>query len=178
MDKVQITKVNYDFEERFLDFTNKNKAYHSPWVSTPKTKKEFDNYLKKYSAIENKSFLVLDSENDAIVGVVNINNIIRGCFQNAFLGYYGNKLYAKSGLMTLGLKKIIAIAFNELSLHRLEANVQPNNHSSIALLNKCGFKHEGFSPRYLKINDKWEDHERFAITFEDYSSKINTNKAT
>ncbi len=59
-------------------------------------------------------------------------------------------------------------AFEELGLHRLEANIQPDNLKSINLVKNNGFKKEGVSPRYLKINGEWRDHERWAITYEDW----------
>jgi ribosomal-protein-alanine N-acetyltransferase len=61
------------------------------------------------------------------------------------------------------LQQVIRIAFGRLGLHRLEANIQPNNEASIALVRACGFRKEGFSPRYLKIRGRWRDHERWAI---------------
>ena len=58
-------------------------------------------------------------------------------------------------------------AFDSLRLHRLEANIQPSNAASIALAKGAGFRLEGFSPRYLKIDGQWRDHERWAIVAED-----------
>ena len=57
----------------------------------------------------------------------------------------------------------IGIAFKRLKLHRLEANIQPDNLASIALVRACGFSKEGFSPRFLKNNGQWRDHERWAM---------------
>lgn len=65
--------------------------------------------------------------------------------------------------MTEALRAAIAYAFGDLELHRLEANIQPGNATSIALLCRLGFRKEGFSPRYLRINGEWRDHERWAL---------------
>ena len=67
------------------------------------------------------------------------------------------------GYMKEGLLQVIQHAFGELGLNRLEANIQPDNHASIALAQSTGFQYEGFSPRLLRINGEWCDHERWAI---------------
>ena len=61
-----------------------------------------------------------------------------------------------------------AHAFKAMKLHRVEANIQPRNVRSRALVKKLGFHREGVSPRYLKINGRWRDHERWAILAEDW----------
>ncbi|MET0167931.1 MAG: GNAT family protein, partial [Vicinamibacterales bacterium] len=61
------------------------------------------------------------------------------------------------------LHAVIRHAFLSLKLHRLEANIQPGNTKSIALVRACGFAKEGYSLRYLKIGGRWRDHERWAI---------------
>jgi ribosomal-protein-alanine N-acetyltransferase len=65
--------------------------------------------------------------------------------------------------MCNGLRAVVRHAFAKLKLHRLEANIQPTNVASIALVQACGFTKEGYSPRYLKIGGRWRDHERWAI---------------
>jgi ribosomal-protein-alanine N-acetyltransferase len=69
--------------------------------------------------------------------------------------------------MTEGMDGVLRHAFKTLKLHRVEANVQPGNTGSIALLERSGFRREGFSPRYLKVAGRWRDHERWAILAED-----------
>lgn len=70
--------------------------------------------------------------------------------------------------MSAGLKLVLRHFFEEMKLHRLEANIQPENKRSIQLVKNNGFRYEGFSPRYLKINNEWRGHEHWAITAEDY----------
>lgn len=157
----------------FLEAMTQNQSLHHPWVSAPKTSEEFEIYIQKYSADQNqnKSFLLLDlSENSAgnIAGVFNINEIVRGGFQSGYLGFYSVEGYAGKGMMSAGLKLVLKKAFEELGLHRLEANIQSDNFRSTNLVKNNGFKKEGFSPRYLKINGEWRDHERWAMTYEDW----------
>lgn len=70
--------------------------------------------------------------------------------------------------ITAALQLVLRHAFDTLRLHRLEANIQPGNKASIALVRRAGFTREGFSRRYLKINGHWRDHERWAILREDW----------
>lgn len=101
-----------------------------------------------------------------IVGVININEVIRGAFQSGSLGYYAFNPYAGKGLMHEGMLLVLKHAFGKLKLHRLEANIQPTNRASIALVKKCGFVREGLSRRLLKVRGRWQDHERWAILSE------------
>jgi ribosomal-protein-alanine N-acetyltransferase len=97
---------------------------------------------------------------------VNLNEIVRGAFRSAYLGYYSFTPHAGHGYMAEGLRLVLRHAFRGLGLHRLEANIQPGNRASRALVRGLGFRREGFSPRYLKIGGRWRDHERWAIVRE------------
>lgn len=103
-----------------------------------------------------------------LVGLINISEIVRGAFRSGYLGYYVFAPYQRQGFMLPGLSAAIARAFRKHGLHRLEANIQPGNRASIALVKRLGFRREGFSPRYLKIGGRWRDHERWALTVEDW----------
>jgi ribosomal-protein-alanine N-acetyltransferase len=80
-------------------------------------------------------------------------------------------MYAGQGYMREAIELVLREAFLNLRLHRIEANIQPGNHASIALARGAGFSREGFSPRYLKIGGRWRDHERWAILAEDWRNR-------
>src|SRR5258708_38731546 len=107
-------------------------------------------------------FLVCCRDTGAIAGVINISNAVRGSFQSAYLGYYAFTGYDRQGLMKEGLQAVLRYAFRRLKLHRLEANIQPGNVASVALVRACGFKKDGFSPRYFKVYGRGRDDDRLA----------------
>jgi ribosomal-protein-alanine N-acetyltransferase len=130
-------------------------------------KRRFDEILESAKLDTNESFLICRSDDGAIVGQISLSQIFRKSFQNAYLGYQLFAGFTGNGYMTEAVSLVLRFAFNDLGLHRIEANVQPENLPSIAVLKRCGFKKEGFSRRYLKIGGRWRDHERWAIIKED-----------
>ena len=105
-----------------------------------------------------------------ILGYLAANEIVHRSFQSGYLGYWAAAEHAGQGY----LRDAVALAIHHFftrrrfRLHRLEANIQPENHRSIALAKACGLRLEGVSPRYLKIGGRWRDHERWAVTLEDW----------
>ena len=149
--------------DEFITLMRQSQSLHHPWCFPPNTKKAFAKYVKSRARENQDGFLLCHAQSHAIMGVINLNEIVRGCFQSAYLGYYNGAPFAGQGYMREALTLVIELAFHELGLHRLEANIQPNNTASIALVKRCGFHKEGFSPCYLKIDGAWRDHERWAI---------------
>ncbi len=160
---VFVRRVARDDRDEFLELMQASHSLHEPWISPPLSHRAFDAYLARMQRNDHEGMLVCRREDAAIVGVINLNNIMRGSFLSSSLGYYAGLPYAGHGYMTAGLKATIRFAFDELGLHRLEANIQPNNAPSLNLVRRCGFRNEGFSPRLLYIAGQWRDHERWAI---------------
>lgn len=167
MHSIIIREPQLEDEALFLAAMQRSVDAHYPWVKAPMTSFEFQKYIQCYQQDNQKSYLVCDNKNN-IKGVFNINEIIHGLFQSAYLGFYVVADFAAQGYMSAGLKLVLKKAFTELALHRLEINIQPQNINSINLVKANGIKKEGYSPRYLRINGEWRDHERWAITYEDW----------
>ncbi len=108
------------------------------------------------------------TEKNALAGAVTVSEIVWGMFRSGYLGYYAFVPHDRQGYMKRGLGAVITEAFVTHGLHRLEANIQPDNLRSIGLVKSLGFRKEGYSPRYLKIAGRWRDHERWAITKEEW----------
>lgn len=113
------------------------------------------------------SFFIVppDIPRDApIMGRIGLSGVVRGAFQNAFLGYWMANEWAGTGLMTEAVNLTVDFAFRALHLHRVQAAVMPRNLASLRVLEKIGFRREGLAERYLKIAGVWEDHIIFATT--------------
>jgi [ribosomal protein S5]-alanine N-acetyltransferase len=117
-----------------------------------------------YQQSAEESLLICLRSTGAIAGRVNLNNIVRGRFQCASLSYNAFAPTAGHGYLTEGVGLAVRYAFEQLRLHRLEANIQPGNHASLRLVERLGFRREGYSPEMLFIDGAWRDHERWAIT--------------
>ena len=166
--RVIIRAPTPDDRDAFVAMTRQSRRLHRPWVFPPMDAESYAKYLARCDGERFAGFLICLREGGDLVGVVNVAEIIRGRLQSAFLGYQASAAHAGKGLMTEGLRLVVAHVFTKLKLHRIEANIQPANLASKALARRCGFRKEGFSPRYLKLGGRWRDHERWALTIEDW----------
>ena len=105
-------------------------------------------------------------EDDRLVGYVALSQIFRGSFQNAYLGYAIDRERSGRGLATAAVGAALAHAW-DIGLHRVQANVLPENPASRRVLEKNRFRHEGTALRYLNVGGRWADHDLFAITVEE-----------
>ena len=149
--RVRLRRVTLADEREFLESVKTSRALHHPWVSAASTPKQFRGFVESMSRPDNCGLLVCERDSNRIAGVINVTNIVLGVFRSGYVGFYAFAGFERRGLMHEGLRAAIHHAFDKLKLHRLEANIQPGNAASIALIKSCGFCNEGYSPRYLKI---------------------------
>jgi ribosomal-protein-alanine N-acetyltransferase len=140
---------------------------HSPWIEAP-SGDEFESFMRRAARDDVLSFLVCRKKDGAIAGVANVSEIVRGNFRSGYLGYYALEPFAGRGYMSEGIRLVLRHVFRAQGLHRIEANVQPGNVASARLVERIGFRREGFSPRYLKVRGRWRDHDRWAILAEEF----------
>ncbi len=148
-------------------------------MQAPGTPRRFAAYLARFAGVPSRrietashvGLVVCRREDDALVGVFNLSEIVRGAFQSAYIGYYAFAPHAGRGYMAEGLELTLKFAFGAMRLHRVEINIQPANARSIRLARRAGFAREGFSRRYVKIAGRWRDHERWALTVEDWRAR-------
>ena len=153
-------------EEEFLELARASVGLHHPWYTLPITPEAFQRYVDRLSRSSTEGRLVCVRDGGAMAGVIIIDSIIRGRFQSGSLSYAAFAPAAGRGYMSEGLALVLRYAFQDLRLHRLEANIQPGNRPSLSLVRRQGFRNEGYSPGMLFIDGAWRDHERWAITRE------------
>ncbi|MGV8082319.1 MAG: GNAT family N-acetyltransferase [Coriobacteriia bacterium] len=163
---VRVERLGVKDAEELLLAIIRSRALHAPWVEPPSDLEALRDYLAVDE--ERAARYGVRTRRGELAGVISLNSIVRGAFQNAFLGYYALSPHEGEGMMRAGLAKVLDLAFSVHGLHRVEANVQPANARSAALVKSLGFRLEGHSPKYLYIAGDWRDHDRYALTAEEW----------
>jgi ribosomal-protein-alanine N-acetyltransferase len=170
--------------EAFVDLRRSSRGFLERWEPRPPRgfnawgDDQFEWMLKTRRKPEQERLFIFDCETRALVGQISLGVITRGPLQSAYMGYWIGEAFAGRGYMTEAIRLMLTHAFRTVGLHRVEANIQPDNDPSKAVAKKCGLRLEGYSPKYLKINGQWSDHERWAITLEDWREDSGRTRAT
>ncbi|MFD3514680.1 GNAT family N-acetyltransferase [Streptomyces sp. NPDC058657] len=163
--RVAIRPFRLDDAEEFTARVRESRELHRPWLAPPEHTEAYRGYAGTLIQDPTRAgFLVCTRDDGRIAGFININNIVEGAFQNGTLGYGAFAHATGRGLMSEGLSLVLEHAFGRLGLHRLEANIQPGNAASLALVRRAHFRYEGYSPDFLFLAGAWRDHERWALT--------------
>ena len=169
--RVRLARVERADRDEVIALTSASRSFHRPWAAPPTTAAQFAQLLARNRRSDVAVLLIRRVDDAAILGGIEISQIVRGSFQSAYLGYQIGAAWSHQGYMTEALGLALTYAFRRIRLHRLEANIQPGNTPSIALVSALGFTLEGYSRRYLKIAGRWRDHERWAILAEDWRGR-------
>jgi ribosomal-protein-alanine N-acetyltransferase len=102
-----------------------------------------------------------------LAGQITVDNVVRGALRSGHLGYWIDRAVAGRGLATLAVALVCDHAFGPAGLHRLQADIRPENLRSQRLVERLGFRQEGVLRRYLDIDGDWRDHLSYALVAED-----------
>lgn len=155
----------------FVAKARASRRHLRPFVHAPEDETGFRAWLARGARPDVHQFLVCRRADDEICGYTNINNVIAGNLQQAFVGWAAFDRFQGDGHLTEGVELVLQVAFTTLRLHRVEANIQPTNTRSRALAVRTGFRLEGYSPRYLRVGGTWQDHERWALLADDWRAR-------
>lgn len=164
--RVALRRLVADDKVEFVELVRLSAGFLHPWVHLPSTSDKFDKYLQRFDGQQAECTVVCARKSGAIVGTISLNDIVRGFYQRAGVGYNAFLPSTRQGYMSEGFRLLFRFAFNDLGLHRLEADIQPGNEASLKFAGRIGFRREGFSPNFAYIDGSWRDHERWAIDSE------------
>ena len=162
-----------DLRRRSRDFL---KPFEPRWSESDLSRRVFLARLKRGREEAHQgtdySFLVFmrSPDRELLVGGITLSNIRRRAAQYVTLGYWMGQDYVGQGLMTEAVGAVIPFAFDTLGLHRIHAAFLPTNAASRRVLEKNGFREEGYAENYLQIDGKWCDHVLFGLTRERYDA--------
>jgi ribosomal-protein-alanine N-acetyltransferase len=158
----------------YIELRRVNRAFLKPWEPLPADGTDpfgdaaFTRLLRAARRPRSRRFLVCLVDSGTIVGQISFSDIAGEPYGSCFLGYWIGSRFARNGYMTEAVRLALGHAFRDLGLHRVETNIVPENAASLALAARCGLRREGYSPRLLRVNGRWRDHERWALTVEDW----------
>lgn len=158
----------------YLELRRSSAQFHRPWEPAPPPGYDpcspdgFRRYLERARSDRQDFQVLCRLEDGVLLGAFNLSEIVRGALQSAYLGYWVGAVHAGRGYMREGLRLELDHVFRRVGLHRVEANIQPTNEPSLALVRGAGFRREGYSPRYLEIAGQWRDHERWALLADEH----------
>jgi len=139
-----------------------------PRVNVRSETERWESFFRTSDSEDRQRFVICRNEDSLMVGYIGLNGIRHGVLQSCDLGYWIGKAFTRKGYMTEAVLLAIRHAFGYMKLHRVEANVQPHNLASIGVVKKAGMRFEGLALRLVQIDGKWCDHQRWAITSEEW----------
>jgi [ribosomal protein S5]-alanine N-acetyltransferase len=177
-ERVAIRAFGPDDVEELCELRTRNRDFLAPWepLRTPSfhtlagQRAEIERDRHEWAADRTYAFAIMEAAGGAMVGRIALANVVRGAWENATMGYFVDERAGGRGVATEAVGLALRFAFGPCRLHRVQAAVMPHNAGSKRVLEKNGFRHEGFSPRYLRLAGAWRDHDLYALTIEEVAS--------
>ncbi|MFO0761197.1 MAG: GNAT family protein [Byssovorax sp.] len=107
-------------------------------------------------------FAIRERSHRTLVGVVGLESCL-SAHRSCELGYWLRKEAQSRGLMTEASKRALDFAFGALSAHRVRVAAGTDNHASLAVIARLGFRFEGIARQAEWCDGRWIDHAVFAL---------------
>ena len=171
-DRVILKILDESYAEQVLCFSQENadifmnyeQSYPENYFTREYQSLLLKGYLKQFTEMHSARYYVfLKDTPSLIIGCVGLSDIRLNSDKSATLYYKADRAYVKRGYITEAVSCLLWHAADELKLHRIEADILPENKSSIALVKRLGFEFEGIAKSSHEIQGDWRDHERYAL---------------
>jgi ribosomal-protein-alanine N-acetyltransferase len=176
--------IRYRDRKEWTDVRSRNREWLAPWeASNPIPGAGLPNYRQMVRSLNLQAsqgtalpFVITEwmpgGRHPVIIGQLTVSSIVWGSAMMATLGYWVDQEHAGRGIAPTAVAMATDHCFQTLGLHRMEINIRPENAASLRVVEKLGFRDEGYRPRYLHINGHWADHRSFALTAEEVPEGI------
>ena len=180
---VSLRPVTVGDAAEMLHLLLRNRAFLTPWepvrsasyFTLAAARAEAERAEAERAADAGFAFGMVERASGELVGRVALSNVVRGAWHNATLGYFVDAERGGRGYATEAVRQVLAHAFGQAGLHRVQAAVMPRNGRSLRVVERNGLRLEGVALRYLCINGRWEDHRIYAITREEWPVERETD---
>lgn len=176
--------IRYRDRKEWTEVRSRNRDWLAPWeASNPMPGGELPSYRQMVRSLNIQAaqgtalpFVITEwtpgFREPVIIGQLTVSSIVWGSAMMATLGYWVDRSHAGRGIAPTAVAMATDHCFGALGLHRMEINIKPDNGPSLRVVEKLGFRDEGYRPRFLHINGEWADHRSFALTSEEVPEGI------
>lgn len=176
--------IRYRDRKEWTEVRSRNRDWLAPWeASNPMPGGQLPSYRQMVRSLNIQAaqgtalpFLITEwtpgVREPVIIGQLTVSSIVWGSAMTATLGYWVDRSHAGRGIAPTAVAMATDHCFGTLGLHRMEINIKPDNGPSLRVVEKLGFRDEGYRPRFLHINGEWADHRSFALTTEEVPEGI------
>ncbi len=176
---IVLRPIRYRDRKEWTELRSRNSDWLAPWeASNPTPGGGLPDYRQMVRSLKAQAaqsaalpFVIAawtpGRQSPVIVGQLTVSSIVWGSAMMATLGYWVDRDRAGQGIAPTAVAMATDYCFGTLGLHRMEINIRPENAPSLRVVEKLGFRDEGYRPRFLHINGEWADHRTFALTAEE-----------
>ena len=183
-DDLVLRPIRYRDRKEWTEVRSRNRDWLAPWeASNPMPGGGLPSYRQMVRSLNIQAaqgtalpFVITEwtpgFREPVIIGQLTVSSIVWGSAMMATLGYWVDRSHAGRGIAPTAVAMATDHCFGALGLHRMEINIKPDNGPSLRVVEKLGFRDEGYRPRFLHINGEWADHRSFALTSEEVPEGI------